>query len=214
MNKITIYKKTGVILLTIVILLLVSTLIKAEQKNQDTINIKEVEKAIQRENKVDIIVWLKKGTPEELISNLKDFETKYIYQNGFAGKVDYKTFKQLIKDSRVNYIVLDKPVKAHLQQSRPLIRANFVESSLNITGRNIGVCILDTGMNYSNQYLSASYIGGYDFVNNDPFPLDDNGHGTKVAGIIASRHSSTGRGIAPGSEIVAVKVLDSSATGY
>ena len=232
MNKNQTSKKATLIIFTIIAVLLTFSVLAKEDsinkeiqynsntlfeinENQKNINLKEVREDFDKNDKVDVLVWLKEGAPEEAIDNLKNFETKYIYEssNGFAGKTDYKTFKQLTKDKRVNYIVLDKPVEAHLQQSRPLIRANLLESTLNITGTNIVTCLVDSGMNYSNIYLSNSYLGGYDFVNNDPFPLDDNGHGTRVAGVIASTHAAA-RGASPGSKIVAVKVLNSGATGY
>ena len=55
-------------------------------------------------------------------------------------------------------------------------------------------------------------IGGYDFVNDDDDPIDDNGHGTHVAGIIASQNS-TYKGVAPGANIVALKTLNSTGSG-
>ena len=56
-------------------------------------------------------------------------------------------------------------------------------------------------------------IGGYDFVNNDNDPMDDNGHGTHVSGIVASQNP-TYKGVAPGANIVATKVLDSGGSGW
>lgn len=55
-------------------------------------------------------------------------------------------------------------------------------------------------------------IGGYDFVNLDYNPLDDEGHGTHVAGIIAANGSL--KGVAPDAKLVAVKVLDEYGSGY
>ena len=56
-------------------------------------------------------------------------------------------------------------------------------------------------------------IGGYDVYNNDADPMDDQGHGTHVAGIIASRDSSY-QGVAPGASLVGVKALNSQGSGY
>ena len=55
-----------------------------------------------------------------------------------------------------------------------------------------------------------------DFINNRAFPYDDSGHGTHVSGIIAGDgYASHGRfkGIAPMSQIISVKVLDSNGNG-
>ena len=65
------------------------------------------------------------------------------------------------------------------------IRSNLVQASGNVgTGRKI--VVLDTGYNYNHPELSSSYLGGKDFVNNDNDPIDDNGHGSHVAGIITA----------------------------
>jgi subtilisin family serine protease len=54
-------------------------------------------------------------------------------------------------------------------------------------------------------------IEGWDFVNNDGDPMDDNNHGTHVAGIVAA--NGTLKGVAPDASIIAGKVMDSSGSG-
>jgi thermitase len=49
------------------------------------------------------------------------------------------------------------------------------------------VAVIDTGVNYNHPDLKANYEAvGYDWVNNDNDPMDDNGHGSHVAGSIAA----------------------------
>ncbi|UCD96921.1 MAG: peptidase S8, partial [Candidatus Bathyarchaeota archaeon] len=49
------------------------------------------------------------------------------------------------------------------------------------------VAVVDTGVDYRHMDLVGNYVPyGYDWVNNDPDPLDDHGHGTHCAGIIAA----------------------------
>lgn len=55
-------------------------------------------------------------------------------------------------------------------------------------------------------------IGGYDFINNDDNPIDDNGHGTHVAATAAG--NGVLKGVAPEANILAYKVLDSGGSGY
>ena len=184
-------------------------------KEQKEYNLKEIQDTLQKSDEANILVWLKENqNPEEFLSTLENFEVKYIYHssNGFAGTADKKTIEQLSQNSKVSYLVLDKEVQGLLQQSRPLIQANTVEINYNITGNGVGVCVLDTGMNYTHPSLSNAYAGGYDLINNDPNPMDDNGHGTLVSGVITSR-STTWRGIAPNSKIIAVKVLNQLGLG-
>jgi len=87
-----------------------------------------------------------------------------------------------------------------------------------ITGKGQTVAILDTGVDYNHPALGGGWgrtvVGGYDFVNNDSDPMDENGHGTEVAGMIAARQFTYGgfkyRGIAPGAKIVALRIEDNS----
>ena len=77
-----------------------------------------------------------------------------------------------------------------------------------------GVCLLDTGVDYTHKDLAANITKGKDFVNNDADPMDDSGHGTYVAGIIAAvRNNNEGiAGISTG-KVLAVKVLDANGSG-
>lgn len=137
---------------------------------------------------------------------------RYIATNGFAGSLSRSGFERLRNDLNVISIVPDRKVYATLQESRPLVRGDVVETNLGVTGSGVAVCVADTGIDYGHPALAQRYVGGYDFVNNDPDPMDDSGHGTNVAGIIASTDARY-RGVAPGASIAAVKVLAADMSG-
>lgn len=85
-----------------------------------------------------------------------------------------------------------------------------------ITGANVKVAVLDTGIDYTHPELSSRYRGGYDFMYDTPDPLDDayDSHGTQVAGIIAASLDGNGMvGVAPGVSLYALKVLDGAGFG-
>lgn len=83
-------------------------------------------------------------------------------------------------------------------------------------GAGVTVAVLDSGIAYAHPELSPNYIGGYDFENGDSDPMDDNGHGTHVAGTIAAIDNDVDTsvvGVAPKANLLALKVLDEYGTG-
>jgi serine protease len=88
-------------------------------------------------------------------------------------------------------------------------------------GRGAIVAVLDTGVAY--RRLGAhraapdlrSFVRGYDFVDDDPYPIDLNGHGTHVTGTIAeaTNNGVGAAGIAYDARIMPVRTLDASGSG-
>ncbi len=77
------------------------------------------------------------------------------------------------------------------------------------------IAVIDTGVDYTNLEFAGCLVAGYDFVNHDYDPFDDNGHGTHVAGIIAATGNNN-YGIAGlnwQAMIMPIKVLDASGYG-
>lgn len=133
-------------------------------------------------------------------------------------------YTRLMADPSVEFVELDREVS--IVSSDYLESAEYDESwgievigaeaahSSEFTGEGIKVAVLDTGVDYRHPELSPNYNGGYDFVNDDDDPMDDNGHGTHVAGIIAAVRDGNGvLGVAPEADIYAVKVSDSRGKG-
>lgn len=77
------------------------------------------------------------------------------------------------------------------------------------------VCIIDTGVRYTHEDLRGPrWLGGYDFVNDDNDPWDDQGHGTHVAGTAAAT-TDNNTGVAGVGQVgfYGVKVLSSTGSG-
>ena len=77
------------------------------------------------------------------------------------------------------------------------------------------IAVIDSGVDYTHPDLSNNVLMGKNCVDDTMDPFDDHGHGTHVAGIAAARSGNgvAGEGVARGSRILAVKVLDSTAFG-
>ena len=77
------------------------------------------------------------------------------------------------------------------------------------------VAVLDSGVDLDHPDLAPNLVPGYDFVNNDAQPMDDNGHGTGVAGIIgaATQNGIGVAGVAWNARIMPIKVLDAEGNG-
>jgi len=92
-----------------------------------------------------------------------------------------------------------------VNNSGPFIGTS-IPYQIGYNGSGIIVSIIDTGIDLNHPDLEGQIIGGYDFVDNDEIPEDTNGHGTQVAGIIASNGNL--KGIAPNSKILMYKVSE------
>ncbi|MCD4726690.1 MAG: S8 family serine peptidase, partial [Pirellulales bacterium] len=110
--------------------------------------------------------------------------------------------------------------------------------SITTGSSSVVVAVIDTGVDYTHVDLAANIwtnpgeiagngidddgngfvddVYGYDFVNNDGDPMDDNSHGTHVSGTIAAA-ANNGVGVAGvnwSSSIIALKFLDGDGSGY
>jgi serine protease AprX len=116
-------------------------------------------------------------------------------------------------------IVADEPLRELLAESVPLIRADRAWTDLALTGRGVGVAVIDSGVDATHPDLAlgravarnVSVTGtpelGLGLAVDLPNTDLTSGHGTHVAGIVAGRGDASGlkyRGVAPGATIVGV----------
>ncbi|HET6445235.1 MAG TPA: S8 family serine peptidase, partial [candidate division Zixibacteria bacterium] len=153
------------------------------------------------------------------------FQLNYEYTyllNGLAITLDSDEVDGLTEMPSVSGVYPDSPVHLNLTESIPLIGADQVwvmtdDLGRPITGQGIRVAIIDTGIDYTHPDLGGCFgpgckvVDGYDLRNNDPDPMDDGGHGTHCAGVVAA--SGTMTGVAPEASLLAYKVLDGGGYG-
>ena len=138
--------------------------------------------------------------------------------NGMALTTKRWAAEEIKKLPYVKSVYEDKEVTAYDDISNHVIGADSAWIKLGLTGKKIKIGILDTGIDYLLLDLGGGIgpgfkvLGGFDFINNDNDPMDDNGHGTHVAGIAAA-NGSTLKGVAPDANLFAFKVLNNLGSG-
>src|SRR5947209_8684513 len=122
--------------------------------------------------------------------------------------------RRVYRDTVVHTMATAAPSDTVIVNARGRVDAD----SLATLGDGVRVAVIDTGIDYTHPALGGGFgpgfkvAGGYDFVNDDPDPRDDNGHGTHVSGTIAG-NSDTIIGVAPHATLYAFKVLDANGGG-
>ena len=147
--------------------------------------------------------------------------------NGFAADLTKGQLTAMARRPNVVHIEPEVPVQATMgtARSRYGVDKAVVDFGVNgdrdgaaksFTATDVVSCVLDTGIDAAHADLDQRQVIAWkDYVNGRTSPYDDNGHGTHVAGIAAGQGdaNSTYRGVAPGSALVGVKVLDSAGSG-
>ena len=161
-----------------------------------------------------------RGIPGAVTANL----TQVV--NAVAMDVPGQDVAAVRRIAGVTAVYPDQQMKAVVDPDVSITGAPQVWQTADAQGRpNEGtgqiVAVVDTGIDYNDPDLGGGFgaghkvVAGYDFVNNDGDPMDDNGHGTHVAGIIAGDPAEPGgrTGEAPKAGLTAYKVLDANGQG-
>jgi subtilisin len=139
---------------------------------------------------------------------------------GFTGELGPGQVRALRKDPEVAYVAPDRimhasllaPAAAGEQVPIGVRRIGAATSTTVEHSSGIGVAVLDSGVDLTHPDLNVA--DGTNCVTAGAPADDDNGHGTHVAGTIAAKNNGAGVvGVAPGTKIWAVKVLDAAGNG-
>src|SRR5260370_2871536 len=146
-------------------------------------------------------------------------KTKLNFIKGAHYSVPVESLDALADDPDVVYITHDRPVRGALDTTVATVNGGYAQT-LGLDGKGIGVAVIDSGISdipdLHNSSGSNEVVYSQSFVPNDTNTGDPFGHGTHVAGIIASSGASSAGsvyyrhlvGIAPGVRLVNLRVLD------
>ncbi|HBI57422.1 MAG TPA: hypothetical protein DDY38_11400 [Firmicutes bacterium] len=155
---------------------------------------------------------------------------------GFSAGIPFSQIAELEKLPGVKKVFPDLPIQLpKISYTVPQTGAPALwDMPEGYTGEGIIVSVIDTGIDYNHVFLGMGIgpenkvLGGKNFTQplspEDPpvdstDPMDGNGHGTHVAGIIAADGSIVEgfedfKGMAPDANLYAVKVLSDEGKGY
>jgi serine protease len=167
--------------------------------------------------------------------NIQINSTLYIHTfKGFSVDLSPDSFKKLLNDKRVDYIEANKTVNMNLPSKKIKVASapkekinipplwgldrinqkalpldNTIKNSHSLDGRGVNVYVMDTGIELDHPEFEGRAINGWDFVDNDPIANDCQGHGTHVAGTIASKTY----GVAKKANLIALRIFNCKKKG-
>jgi len=171
------------------------------------------------------------GDPGQIatIASRHQLQVLRLLANGAVLSASSSELTDLAADVDVPSVSGDVPVRTWMSVSNAASAADQVRAGSpgllgigaipGVTGQGIGVAVIDSGVN-PHPALKNKIVANVSLVTGDPSYLDAFGHGTHVAGIIAGVGSAaagvtplyTG-GIAPGANIINVRVLGGDGSG-
>lgn len=137
--------------------------------------------------------------------------------HGFKAKMTVGQAQALSRSPDVFRVEDDAIVTTQLSGAASDFGVFSARANFGVDGANVGICIVDTGIDGNHEQFSGRTIAFHDSINNQANSYDDHGHGTHVAAM-ALGGGGTGSnsiivGVAPAASIYAAKVLDGSGSG-
>ncbi|CDF59004.1 S8 family serine peptidase [Thermobrachium celere] len=175
---------------------------------------------INSKRKIPVIVTYKnnlKSSKNSIVYNGGKIKYEYKIINAIACELSPISIDKVTENPDISYICFDYKAMLCLNNISQTIGVKFAHS-LSLTGKDIGIALIDTGCFPHPDLISNknSIVYFKDFINNISKPYDDHGHGTFLSGIIASSgHTNKSyKGIAPDSKLCIFKCFDSLGYGY
>ncbi len=181
-------------------------------------------------NQSDVLSFLNAETRSSRVANVKAHWITNMINCEATSDVIYKLSEhhdvKAIIHNKTEYMLFDEevqPVEPTRGMTDNVVKVNADDVwNLGFTGKGVVVAVLDTGINAAHKDLKNHlWDGGEEYPNHGFNTMDNNhnvvdkdGHGTHVAGIIVGDGAAgTKTGVAPGAEIMCIKVLGDNGEG-
>src|SRR5207248_7169632 len=186
----------------------------------------DLEKAAKSGGMIDVIVQFN-HLPDDvnykfLKLNGAKIRLKLHSINGASARIPVNLLPLLQAHPEIAYVTPDRPVEMTYDETASTVMADVAAQQFKVDGSGVGVAVIDSGIidhadlrsgtdpNKSRVVYSESFVAGVSSA------TDQYGHGTHVAGIIGGNGASSSKfysGIAPGVNILNLRVLDANGAG-
>jgi thermitase len=180
----------------------------------------------------EIIVKFKPGIVDKVVNALHNtIGSELLSRNTKLGfdvvRVDEKLLPEVLKEYRDNPLVEFAEPNYYVHAYWTPDDSNYTEQwslpqidapkawDVTRSSKDVSIAIVDTGVDYQHPDLDDKVEKGYDYIEDDWDPMDQNGHGTHCAGVAAAETNNHAgvAGMAPNASIYAVRVLDQNGSG-
>lgn len=167
---------------------------------------------------VQVIVHCKEYDKRiNMLENIGQIKYKLPMIDAYVIEIEESNLDKIKSLEGLIRVEMDTHITAQMNRVKNLIDVSWAHQN-NITGKGVGVAVLDTGLGLHRDFLEGGsrVIAFKDMLGKRRDPYDDNGHGTHVCGIIGGNgYSSKGKyvGVAPECNLIGVKVLDHRGDG-
>lgn len=163
------------------------------------------------------IVGFNNGVNEKFINKYGGtIKKRYKYMSAISVKLNDESAKKIAENPNISYVEKDDKVHIMGQEvSWGFLHVNAFDNDIDLNSRygsGVKIGLIDTGIDYYHEDLNV--VGGESFIDGTTSYMDDNGHGSHVAGIISSLDNEVGvLGVASEADLYAIKVLDENGDG-
>lgn len=170
--------------------------------------------AAEQEDSIRVIIGFDESINQGVIQSV-DVHHTYEAMNAVSASIDEADIEKFQSHSDVKWVEADQKVETSAQaETWGYESTNTPDSrTWGLNGEGVKIAIVDTGIDPDHPDLKV--VKGTSVLDENESWVDDNGHGTHVAGVIGAQDNEIGTvGIAPHADIYAVKALDQGGDGW